>query len=160
MSYRFEDFEIKIVNSTNYPGKFVAYIEELFSVAEVIDSKDLAEGVLRPMFDREISRLKAADEPIPEPGSGKAKIKFASNDKILSLSPFIDKFWREILGTSIVTSFVSDESTFSSWEHYLKDGKKELIEKVRLKYDFDITDYYTKPIHEIVEMLRLRLNPK
>jgi hypothetical protein len=36
----------------------------------------------------------------------------------------------------------------------------ELIQKVKLKYDFDITDYHSKPIHEILEILRIRLNPK
>lgn len=154
MSYQFENYEIHIVISSNYPDKFVAYIEELHNVSEIIDSKELAEGFLRPKFEKEIKRLKDIGKTIPKPGSGKAEITFAASDKLDDLHPFIDEFWTKILGTSYATSFVSNESDFSSWEHYLEGGKQELIEKVKKYYHYDISGIYERPIHEILRELR------
>ena len=57
------------------------------------------------------------------------KITFAPSDEIEALRPFIDQFWSTILETSYTTSFVSNESTFDSWEHYV-GGRVELIKRV------------------------------
>ena len=38
MNYQFENYEIHIVNSSNYPDKFVAYIEEFHNVSEIIEA--------------------------------------------------------------------------------------------------------------------------
>lgn len=80
MKYKFDDYKIKIVNSNNYPGKFVATIEELFNVISIIDNKTEASEKLRPIFEKEIVRLKESGEGIPKPGSEKAKITFVAND--------------------------------------------------------------------------------
>lgn len=150
MGFSFKDYKIHIVNSSNFPDKFVAYIEELHNVIEIIESKDQAEEVLKEKFEKEINRLKAIGQQAPIPGSGKAKVTFASNDKIENLRPLIDDFWSRILGTSYSTSFVSDDSYFRDWEHYLENGKEELIRKVKLNYSVDITPIYNRPIHEIL----------
>ena len=154
MNYQFENYEIHIVNSSNYPDKFVVYIEEFHNVSEIIESKEQANDILRSKFEKEIRRLKDSGEIIPKPGSGKAEITFAANDILKDMHPFIDEFWAKILGTSYATSFVSNKSDFSSWEHYLEGGKQELIDKVKRCYHYDISDIYGRPIHEVLRILK------
>jgi hypothetical protein len=154
MEYKFDDYKIHIIDSNNYPDKFVAYIEEFFNVIEIIDNKVDASEKLRPLFEKEIERLKESGEEIPKSGSGKAKITFSANDKIEKLRPFVDDFWDKVLGTSYSTSFVSNDSYFHDWEHYLNDDKDELIKKVNQIYSVDITSIYDKPIHEILTTIK------
>ena len=152
----FADYKIHIVRSNNYKDKFVAYIEELHGVSELIDRTEDAEMALKPKFEKQIQSLLKTHQPIPKPGTGKANITFALNDKIESLRPFIDEFWEKILGTSYSTSFVSDESRFYAWEDYLRGGKSELIEKVNKEYHTDIKDIYEYPIHEVLSKIKDR----
>ena len=154
MNHTFNDYKICIGNSNNYPDKYVAYIEELYNVITIIDNKDQAADKLRPLFDKEIERLKDEQQIIPNPGSGKAKVTFAANDKIEKLRPFIDNFWNKVLKTSFGTSFVSNESFFRDWEHYLSNGRQELIDTVKKEYAYDITEIYDKPIYIILTELR------
>ena len=154
MDYAFDDYNICIVDSNNYPGKFVAYIEELHNVAAIVDNKEEAASKLKSLFDKEIKRLKDEGQIIPNPGSGKAKITFAANNEIEKLRPFIDDFWKNIFNTFYTISFVSNESLFNAWEHYLQGGKEELIEKVKRKYNYDITEIYEKPIHQILTKIK------
>lgn len=156
MDYKFSDYKIQVVDSNNHPDKFVANIEELYNVICVVDNKTEASEKLKPLFDKEIVRLKNSGQTIPKPGSGKAKITFATNDKIERLRPFVDEFWEKILGTSYSTSFVSDNSFFHDWEHYLHNGKQDLIEKVKKTYSFDITSIYNKPIYEILTTIETK----
>lgn len=154
MSYKFEDYRIRIGNSNHYPEKFVANIEELHNVIAIIDNKDDAPKILKPLFDEEILRLNKIGNTIPQPGSGKAKITFASFDKIENLRPFIDQFWKKILGTNFSTSFVSNESYFYEWEQYLENGKNDIIKKVKKEYSIDISPIYDKPIYVILETIK------
>jgi hypothetical protein len=154
MDSKFYDYKIHIVDSSNYKDKFVGYIEEFHNVCEILDSKSDAEMVLKPMFDKEVLRLKEAGEPIPVPGSGKAKITFAKDDKIKALEPLVADFWQAILGTSYYTSFVSNDSRLREWEHYLTNGKSEIIEKVKTKYKVDIEPIYDKPIWQVLTVLK------
>lgn len=154
MDYKFEDYKIQIVNSSNYPDKFVATIEEFYNVICIIDNKEEAPEKLRSLFDKEIVRLKDSGQPIPKSGSGKAKITFAANDKIEELRPFIDEFWKKILGTSYSTSFVSNDSYFDSWLHYVNGDKDELISKVKQIYSVDISSIYDRPICEILTIIK------
>lgn len=158
MEYAFDDYNICIGNSNNYPDKFVAYIEELHNVITIVDNKEEAEDKLKPLFDKEVKRLKSEGQNIPSPGSGKAKITFAANNEIEKLRPFIDDFWKNILKTSFKTSFVSNKSLFDAWEHYLKGGKQELIEEVRRQYNYDITEIYEKPIYQILTKIKNHYN--
>jgi predicted RNase H-like HicB family nuclease len=155
---KFTDYKIHIVDSSNYKDKFVAYIEEFHNVIEVIENKDDAEKILEPKFEKEIQRLKQENQPIPKPGTGKAKITFAANDKIEALRPLVDEFWEKILGTSYSTSFVSNESVLRDWEHYLIGGKEELIEKTKKEFNVDIGNIYEQPIYKILGKLKLGLN--
>jgi hypothetical protein len=155
---KFRDYKIHIVDSSNYEDKFVAYIEELHNVIELIDNKDDAEIILEPKFEKEIQRLIQTNQPIPKPGAGKAKITFAVNDKIEALGPLVDRFWEKVLGTSYSTSFVSDDSYFRDWEHYLKGGKEELIEKTKKEFKLDIRDIYEQPIYKILTKIKLGQN--
>lgn len=154
MDYKFDDYKIQIVDSNNYPDKFVATIEELYNVITIIDNKSEAAEKLRPLFEKEMVRLNDSREPIPKPGSGKAKITFAANDQIEKLRPFIDEFWEKILGTSYTTSFVSDDSYFRDWLNYVNGDKDELIGKIKQIYSVDISSVYDRPIHEILTTIK------
>jgi hypothetical protein len=154
MEYKFEDYKIHIDKSNNYANKYVAYIEEFFNVIDIIDNEKQAPERLKLLFDKEINRLKDNKQQLPPPGNGKARITFATNDRIEELRPFIDDFWFNIIGTTYITSFISDYSTFESWEHYLRGGKKEIIQKVKQTYSIDISSIYDKPIHEILTILK------
>lgn len=109
---------------------------------------------LKPLFDKEIIRLKNSGQVIPKPGSGKAKITFAANDKIEQLRPFIDEFWGKILGISYSASFVSDDSYFSDWLQYVDGDKDELISRVYRIYSVDMSSIYNRPIHEILAIIK------
>ena len=88
------------------------------------------------------------------PGRKTSRPKFAPNDQVESLRPFVDEFWSEILGTSYSTSFVSNGSVLSSWEHYLSGGREELIQKIKDKYGVDIADYYDEPIPIVLTRIK------
>ena len=155
MSYKFDDYKIHIGNSNNYKDKFVGHIEEFFNVISILDNKEDASKVLQPLFDNEVIRLKEEGEPIPVPGSGKPKITFEKDDKIKAIEPMVADFWSSILGTSYYTSFVSNYSQLQDWEHYLPNGKTELIEKVKAKYKVDIEPFYDKPVWLVLTKLKL-----
>ena len=84
----------------------------------------------------------------------KGKVQFAAHDEIESLRPFIDEFWSDILGTSFTTSFVSNESTLSSWEHYVAGGQHEIERLVKQKYGIDISPYYDEPVPVVLCKIR------
>jgi hypothetical protein len=154
MEYKFDDYKIHIVDSSNYKDKFVGYIEELHSVMAILDNRADAESVFKPLFDKEVLRLKENDESIPVPGSGKAKITFAKDDKIKAMESIVVDFWDTILETSYYTSFVSNDSRLREWEHYLPNGKTDIIEKVKAKYKVDIEPIYDKPVWQVLTALK------
>jgi len=151
MSVNFKDYTIVIVKSNNYPGKFVASIEEFHNVITIIDNKEKASQLLKPLFNREIKRLSKINNTIPKPGSGKAKITTASNYKIFSLGQFFNEFWDKIVGPAFPVHFISDESYFDDLEYFSDAaGKQKLIDKVKFVYNYDIEPIYNKPINEIL----------
>ena len=154
MMSNFSDYKIQIVQSSNYPEKNVASIEEFHNVMALIDKNEDAAEILKPLFEKEIERLKSENQSIPKSGSGKAKITFASNEKIENLRPFIEDFWDKILGTSYSTSFVTDESLLRDWEHYLASENLTIIEKVKNIYGFDIESIYNEPIHKVLTEIK------
>jgi hypothetical protein len=83
----------------------------------------------------------------------RAPIGFAPDDRIQALHPFIDEFWERVLGTSMSTSFVSNQSRFSSWEHYV-GGREQLIERVQEQYWVDISAFYDDPIPDVLTRIR------
>jgi len=83
-------------------------------------------------------------------------VPFAPNDRIEALRPFVEEFWDAILGTSYSTSYVSNFSRFSSWEHYV-GGREALIARVRAVYGVDISHYYDGLIADILIRIRDRL---
>ncbi len=83
----------------------------------------------------------------------RAPIGFAPDDRIQALHPFIDEFWEQVLGTSMATSFVSNESRFSSWEHYV-GGREQLIARVQEQYGVDISHFYDDPIPDVLRRIR------
>ena len=90
-----------------------------------------------------------------EPGSKREKrVTFAANDQIEQLRPFVDEFWSLILRTSYDTSFVSNESTFDSWEHYVDGGKDALIKRIKWFYGVDISAYYEQPVPCVLVRIR------
>ena len=151
---KFTDYKIQIVQSSNYTEKNVASIEEFHNVIALIDKNVNVAEILKPLFEKEIERLKSENQPIPKSGSGKAKITIASNNKIEKLRPFVDVFWNKIIGTSYQTSFVSDESYFRDWEHYLDSENKTIIDKVKDIYGIDIELIYDKPIHIVLAEIK------
>ena len=78
-------------------------------------------------------------------------IEFAASDKIEERRGIIEEFWRDILGTDYRTSFVSNESTLDSWEHYVPGGRENVIQKVKKKFGVDISGYYDEPIVKVLD---------
>ncbi len=150
---KFEDYKIKLAY-TNVGHVPCAGIEEFFALAAAGGDHDEAISNLRQVFEERVKHMKERGEPIPLPKSGKGKAQFAPNDQIDSLHPFIDEFWSDILGTSYSTSFVSNSSMLTSWEHYLSGGRPELIRKVKEKYNVDISAYYDEPIPIVLTRIR------
>lgn len=84
-----------------------------------------------------------ADEPVK-------KRSFAPNDRVEQLRPLVGEFWALIFGTSYATSFVSDESTLDSREHYVYGGKESVIKRIKWFYGVDVTPYYNESIVDIL----------
>ena len=150
---RFENYKIR-TGYTNAHHIPYASIEEFFALMATGQTRDEAIRNLRPEFEERLRIMRQRGEPIPRPGSGRAKARFAPNDQIEALRPLVDEFWSEVLGTSYTASFVSNESRFSSWEHYLPGGRNELIQKVKDKYGVDIAPCYDEPIPVILRRIR------
>jgi len=146
---RFEDYNIQTgyMNVGHLPH---ASIEEFFSLAATGSTPEEAVENLRKRFEERVNLMMESGERIPRPGSGRARPRFAPNDQIEVLRPFVDEFWSEILGTSYLTSFVSNESRLSSWEHYVSGGRPALIQKVKERYGVDITAFYDDPIPDVL----------
>jgi predicted RNase H-like HicB family nuclease len=150
---RFENYRIQ-TGHTNADHTPYAAIEEFFALSATGETRNDAIRNLKPKFEERIRQMKERGEPIPLPGSGKGVPRFAPNDQIEALRPFVDEFWSEILGASYATSFVSDESRLFSWDHYLAGGRAELIQKVRVKYGVDISAYYDEPIPAVLRRIQ------
>jgi predicted RNase H-like HicB family nuclease len=146
---RFEDYSIQ-AGYTNVGHVPYASIEEFFSLVATGSTHEQAVENLRKRFEERVSWMIGKGEPIPRPGSGRAKPKFAPNEQIEALRPFVDEFWSEILGTCYATSFVSNESRLSTWEQYVPGGKSALIQKIKDRYGVDITAFYDAPIPDVL----------
>jgi hypothetical protein len=150
---RFEDYKIK-TGYTNVGHVPIASLEEFFALTGTGDTHEEAISQLKDEFYKRIDLMEQRGEPIPRPGSGKARARFADSDQVESLRPFIDEFWSEILGTSYLTSFVSNKSRLSSWEHYVSGGRPSLIRRVKEKYGVDISDFYDEAIPVVLRRIR------
>jgi hypothetical protein len=81
-------------------------------------------------------------------------VGFAPNDQIEALRPFVDEFWSEILGTSYLTSYVSNQSQLDTWERYVPGGRAALIERVKQRYGVDISEFYDEPLPLVLRRIR------
>jgi len=106
-------------------------------------------GLCMPCFKGRCADM-GPTEPSRESGGS---VTFAPSDKVEVLRPFIDQFWLTVLETSYTTSFVSNESTFDSWEQ-CAGGRMELIKRVKQVYSVDITPYYNEPIPTVLKKIR------
>jgi hypothetical protein len=151
---KFENYRIK-TGFTRVDRVPYAAIEEFFNLIATGTTRDEAIWNLRPVFEQRVKMMKEQGEPIPLPGSGRGRARFAPNGQIESLRPFVDEFWLEILGTSYTTSFISNESRLSTWAgHYLSGGRTELIQKVKARYGVDISPYYDEPIPVVLRRIQ------
>jgi hypothetical protein len=82
------------------------------------------------------------------------RVGFAPNDQIEALRPFVDEFWSEILGTSYLTSYVSNQSQLDTWERYVPGGRAALIERVKQRYGVDISEFYDEPLPLVLRRIR------
>jgi len=149
---KFENYKIQTgyTNAENIP---YAGIEEFFALSALGATHEEAIEKLKVKFEERIKYMRERGQRIPLPGEREAP-RFAPNDQIEALRPFVDEFWLEILGTSYATSFVSNESKLNSWEHYVLGGRSSLIKKVKEKYSVDISDFYDEPIPIVLRRIQ------
>jgi len=153
MTYRLEDYDIQTGKLRDRPG-YWASIEEFASLIADGQTEEEAIHRLRAKFVERAHLLQRRGEPLPFPGSGKRVPTFAPNDQIEQFRPLVDDFWRQILGTSYSTSFVSNESTLEVWERmYVPGGRLELVARVKAIYGVDITDYYDSPLPIVLRII-------
>ncbi len=152
MSYRFEDYQV-ITGYTNTGNKPYAALEEFAALVAAGETPEQAIENLRHAYIQRIAFHEATGEPIPAPGSGKASVGFAPDDRIRELGLIVDDFWKNILGTSVATSFVSNESRLATWDYYC-GGRANLIRRVKQRYGIDISAYYSEPIHVVLKKLK------
>jgi len=149
----FDDYAIQ----TGYTQEGMAWaaINEFFALSAIARTHEEAIRKLRTDYSRRVKSMEAEGRPLPKPGSNAERARFAKHDRMDTLRPVAEAFWRDILGTSLETSFISDESTLSSWEHY-GGGRAVLIERTRQRYGVDIAEVYDLPIPDVLERLRGR----
>jgi hypothetical protein len=153
MSWNFEDYTLETGFADARQIHFSS-LKEFFALSATGPTREIAVQKLRVAFDRRVAYLREAREPIPTPGGPPQKGTFAKDDEIRSLALVVDEFWREIFNTSYATSFVSDESTLASWEHYCQGGRQEIIGRVKRYYGTDISDIYDLPIPHVLRSLK------
>jgi len=153
MSWTFEDYTLE-TGFTTAGQRPVASLKEFFALAATGPTHEVAVEQLRVAFGKRVAYLRQAGEPLPPPGGPPQKPKFAKDCQIRSLTPIVEEFWCEILGTSYATSFVSDEGTLASWDHYCEGGRQEVIERVKRYYGMDISDMYDLPIPHVLRILK------
>jgi hypothetical protein len=152
MQWQFEDYEVH-TSYTDQDHTPIAFIKEFFALTAMGVDHKKAISKLRIEFDKRIQLMKNEGRDIPAPGSPPEKGRFAPSDRIEALRPFIDEFWREVLGTSYETSFVSNLSTLQPWEQYV-GGREQLIKKVLEKYGVDISGVYEMSIPDVFIYIR------
>ena len=150
--YRFEDYDIE----TGYTREGLAYasIREFASLIAPGATHEEAVEELRRAFQSRVEFMRRNSERIPRPGSKPGRVGFAPNDQIEALRPFVDEFWSEILGTSYLTSYVSNQSQFDAWEQYVPGGRAALIERVKQRYGVDISEFYDEPLPLVLRRIR------
>jgi hypothetical protein len=151
MNYRFEDYKV-VTGRTKMGNLPYATLEEFASLIATGKSSEEALNNLRKKYLERVARHLANGKPIPAPGSGKVKIGFALDGEIWKLGFVVEDFWKNILGTSLTTSVVSNESRLSSWEHYC-GGRDVLIQRVLERYSVDISTY-SEPIPIILKKIK------
>jgi predicted RNase H-like HicB family nuclease len=156
-SPRFEDYTIK-TGYTRAAHAPYASLEEFFGLVTAGATHEEAIEKLRKEFASRIAYMRRQGEPIPRPGSGRAEPKFAPNDQIEALRPFVDGFWSDILGTSYAMSFVSNESRLDSWEDYVPGGRAALVQRVVKRYGVDISAYCDEPIPQVLRRIKQESN--
>ena len=149
---RFEDYDVQ----TGYTRAGVPYasIREFAALVAPGATHEEAIEELRREFQWRVESMRRNGERIPRPGSKPARVGFAPNDRIEALRPFVDEFWSEILGTSYLTSYVSDESRLSTWERYVPGERGALIERVKDRYGVDISAFYDEPIPLVLRRIQ------
>jgi hypothetical protein len=110
---------------------------------------------LRRLYTERVEHMLQAGESIPAPGSGQGPAQFASDDLVRTLGDFVGEFWWDVLCTSIASSFVSDESRLSSWDHYV-GGREALLRRVQARYGVDISPIYDEPVPYVLAFIRER----
>ena len=121
-------------------------------LAGVREPEEEAVTELRRLYAYRVERMRRAGEHLPAPGE-RARARFAPNERVEALRPFVEEFWRDVLGTSYATSYVSDESTLDAWEHYA-GGRDALIARVLERYGVDISGFYREPIPMVLARVR------
>lgn len=150
MIWTFDDYTLKtgVTIADNAP---YASLKEFGALVATGPTLDAAIATLRVKFEERIDYLHTRGEAIPAPGD-QGSVKFAPDDQIRSMVPEVEEFWEHILHISYRTSFVSNESTFASWEHYC-GGRVELIRRVKERYGVDITEFYDLPIPQVLRKI-------
>jgi hypothetical protein len=151
MTWRFEDYTLDL-GHTNVGRVPYAALREFFALVGTGATHDEAITELRRLFGDRVQTMRRAGEPLPTPGE-RPRAQFAPNDRIEALRPFVDEFWRNVLGTSYLSSYVSDESMLDAWEHYA-GGRGAVITRVLERYGVDISAFYNEPLPAVLARIR------
>lgn len=157
MKYNLKDYKIHIVDSNNDPNKFVAYIEEINQVSIIIEKKEEAYDALLLIFNDVVRDMINEGVSIPPPGSKAPRLSFAESKKIYKFKYLLEDFCQRVLNTKLETSFFSDKSILTSYEHLFLNGKDELIKKIDAVYNVDVNDIYNEPLYKILELIEREL---
>jgi predicted RNase H-like HicB family nuclease len=155
MDWSFEDYEVGTGYTAHSHTPYAA-LAEFAALVATGDTHQDAIVNLRVAYEQRVRSMREEGRPIPAPGDQPESVGFASTERVDALAPFVAEFWERILRTSYSTSFVSDNSRFSSWEHYV-GGRDELIRRVRAVYGVDISDSYDEPIPDVLARIREEL---
>ncbi|HCI78809.1 MAG TPA: hypothetical protein DHW02_03880 [Ktedonobacter sp.] len=151
--YSFEDYKV-LTGKIRDRDVFYAFIEEFGLLVAEGQSQEQAIHELKEKFLQRVEALLKEGEPLPVPGSGKRAIRFASNQQVEQLRPFVDDFWMRIFGTSYNTSFVSGESNLEAWVNmYVPGGRQELFARVQTIYGVDISEYWDEPVPVVLRKI-------
>jgi hypothetical protein len=153
MKHRFEDYTLRVgrTNAGNLP---YASLDEFVCLVATGKTQEQAVEQLREAYAERLKFHQETGKPVPVPGSGPGVPAFAPDDEIQALRPLVEDFWREILGTSYGTSFVSNDSRLESWEHYCVGGRTEIIHRVQTRYGVDISGVYDEAIPIVLRLVK------
>ena len=158
-SWIFEDYPTKTWKNPNAGKDKVAYGAGIINWSTMVGHGETEEKALTALKDRFKFYMDNNDD-LPRPGTN-VPLKFAPTDNIDKNEKTAVDFFQNILNMDFYGGFFSDGSSLNDFNFYENDEdskklKEEIIKKILLFYNTDISDIFDEPLWKIFERIETK----